>query len=576
VAGRVSEQRGGFGVALPILTIFLCLFFRLTIAPRRRTTPPRLPVTRLQARKMAEQAKAEEALAARIAELEEQVRITTERAAQAEKERDEATTEFPPGFDPTQMMRPSSSAIAGSSVPQSFPGSRGQWKWVDSFVVPITTNPVVDIGGETTTALQRSLVNLTLDPGKSQIHQEPQGFHPPQGHPTQVAIPDPMGSRPPFVNPTQTPFTAEPPPHLGPNTVSTEGPTMDRLSLLEERLRTIEGTDPFDPTGPADMCMVPGIIIPRKYKIPDFEKYTGVECPKTHLKAYCNKMADMIHNEPLLIHLFRESLAKHALTWYMGLDRVKVKTWRDLSDAFFKQYKFNMEVAPDRSDLQNLEKKMDESVKTYAQRWRGLASRISPPLNDKELLSIFINTFKAPYYTYLISNSSNSFSDMVLVAERVEQGIKLGRITASTPEETLKGAPIIREDVIFVSPGPSNRQPFPSPPPQIPQKNEHTHWNKEPLLPLPVPLEEIYEHLLAAGQIAPILIQPIRPPYPKWYDPIARCTYHAGTQGHTLENCSALRGKVNHLIKSKHISFEGSNMTINPIPNHALDSERMI
>jgi len=89
------------------------------------------------------------------------------------------------------------------------------------------------------------------------------------------------------------------------------------------------------------MCLVPNIVIPKKFRVPEFVKYTGTQCPITHLQAYCNKIAEVVDDEKLLIHFFQDSLSGAALTWYMRLDNTKVKKWKDLVDAFMKQYKFN-------------------------------------------------------------------------------------------------------------------------------------------------------------------------------------------------------------------------------------------
>jgi hypothetical protein len=37
-------------------------------------------------------------------------------------------------------------------------------------------------------------------------------------------------------------------------------------------------------------------------------------------------------------------------------------------DAFVKQYKYNIDVAPDRTNLSNLEKRDKKSIRGYAQR----------------------------------------------------------------------------------------------------------------------------------------------------------------------------------------------------------------
>ncbi|RDX99366.1 hypothetical protein CR513_17588, partial [Mucuna pruriens] len=53
----------------------------------------------------------------------------------------------------------------------------------------------------------------------------------------------------------------------------------------------------------------------------------------------------------------KENLTRVALSWYVRLERGHVKTWRDLAKAFLKQYKYNEDIAPDRSRLYNMIKR---------------------------------------------------------------------------------------------------------------------------------------------------------------------------------------------------------------------------
>jgi hypothetical protein len=46
----------------------------------------------------------------------------------------------------------------------------------------------------------------------------------------------------------------------------------------------------------------------------------------------------------------------------MRLDNTKIQRWKDLVDAFVKQYKYNMDIAPNRTSLSNIEKKDKESI----------------------------------------------------------------------------------------------------------------------------------------------------------------------------------------------------------------------
>jgi len=56
--------------------------------------------------------------------------------------------------------------------------------------------------------------------------------------------------------------------------------TKSKLEILEERLRIIEGASACEFGDAAGLCLVPDIVIPTKFKVPEFEKYKGSTCPK--------------------------------------------------------------------------------------------------------------------------------------------------------------------------------------------------------------------------------------------------------------------------------------------------------
>jgi len=47
----------------------------------------------------------------------------------------------------------------------------------------------------------------------------------------------------------------------------------------------------------------------------------------------------------------------------MHLEPTRVRSWKDLVDAFLKQYKYNMDMAPNRMQLQNMMNKSSETFK---------------------------------------------------------------------------------------------------------------------------------------------------------------------------------------------------------------------
>jgi len=48
-----------------------------------------------------------------------------------------------------------------------------------------------------------------------------------------------------------------------------------KFDQIEERLRAIEGGGDYAFVDMEELCLVPDIVIPPKFKVPDFDKYKG-------------------------------------------------------------------------------------------------------------------------------------------------------------------------------------------------------------------------------------------------------------------------------------------------------------
>ena len=103
-----------------------------------------------------------------------------------------------------------------------------------------------------------------------------------------------------------------------------------------------------------DMCLVPNVKIHAKFKVPEFEKYKGNTFPRAHLVMYVRRMSTHIDDQHLLIHFFQNSLTHAALKWYMSLDSASIHSFNDLGEAFIRQYKYNMDMAPDHDQIREM------------------------------------------------------------------------------------------------------------------------------------------------------------------------------------------------------------------------------
>nr|KYP56244.1 hypothetical protein KK1_002481 [Cajanus cajan] len=88
--------------------------------------------------------------------------------------------------------------------------------------------------------------------------------------------------------------------------------------------------------------------------------------------------------------------------------------------------------------------------------------------------------------------------------------------------------------------------------------------------PIPMSYTELFPLLLQNSLVVPCLMKPVEPPYPRGYDVNAKCDYHSGAIGHSLENCRALKIKVQSLTKAGWLNFKEDNPNIgnNPLLGH--------
>uniref|UniRef100_A0A2N9EG40 Reverse transcriptase domain-containing protein n=1 Tax=Fagus sylvatica TaxID=28930 RepID=A0A2N9EG40_FAGSY len=311
-------------------------------------------------------------------------------------------------------------------------------------------------------------------------------------------------------------------------------------------------------TKAADATKARGERLP--FKAPEFEKYNGRGDPMIHLQMYCRKMAPYADNEPLLIQTFQDTLTGNAAEWYSQLK--KISHWKELADTFLAQYGFNSQIAPDRiSILQRMEKKSNETFREYAQRWREKAARARPPLDEREMIKIFVDTLKNPYFDRMIGLQMQFFVDLIPVGERIEGCLEdkedkaMGRPRQVLPTFTMQSV----QPRPTPTPAPT-QVPAPAPAPQMParpvgnQPNDNRWPRKEPrqFTPLPMPMTELYPILIEKNLISPTIPRPYNGAPRKDFNQNLTCDFHFG-------------------------EFEGlPNITTNPLPNHPEGGVNMV
>lgn len=75
---------------------------------------------------------------------------------------------------------------------------------------------------------------------------------------------------------------------------------------LQKQVRVVKS---FSALRLHDICLVSGLVIPPKFKAPDFENYKGGRCTRHYLVMFYRKMASYTHEDKLMIHYSQDSLS---------------------------------------------------------------------------------------------------------------------------------------------------------------------------------------------------------------------------------------------------------------------------
>ena len=93
------------------------------------------------------------------------------------------------------------------------------------------------------------------------------------------------------------------------------------METLAEKLRIIKGSNVHGSVDLDNLTNFPQVIMPPKFKEPEFVKYDGTRDPCAHLCMFCRKMAPYRDNHPLLCQIFLNSLTGPMATWYVRLEK---------------------------------------------------------------------------------------------------------------------------------------------------------------------------------------------------------------------------------------------------------------
>jgi len=221
------------------------------------------------------------------------------------------------------------------------------------------------------------------------------------------------------------------------------------------------------------------------------------------------------------------------------------------------------------------------------------------------MITIMVDTLPTFYYEKLIGYMPANFADLVFAGERIESGLRKGKFeyASNTAPNNNRRAPVVgarkkegythavtsaptwmkapqniqssyqpkppnfsiragssfpiqvkgppaAERTSAQRTAPATLRPVNNTAPGASYNNAQRPPPKDNFSPVPMAYSDLWPSLLENHMVVAIPGRVFQPPYPKWYDPSAKCVYHSGAPGHNIDSCIPFKYKVQHLINA--------------------------
>ncbi|RVW58997.1 Retrovirus-related Pol polyprotein from transposon 17.6 [Vitis vinifera] len=405
--------------------------------------------------------------------------------------------------------------------------------------------------------------------------------------------------------PQTIPFTLHsqtevaPPPAIVPTPIS-EDPhaRMDKLEQKLRQMRTSEGAITWE-----DFDGAPVASLPAKFRMPEIERYTGIGCPRIHLRLYSTVMRAHGLDDAQMVMLFPMSLSGAAQRWFASLEVSRRRTWDDLAQEFLRQFAFNTVIDVSRRELEALRQRPEESVTSFISRWREKISQIIDRPSERDQISMIMRSLQPRFARHLMGFPIRILDlwYRLCTGKRPSGGQRSGDVGAISSAGM---RPSRRYQTVGQTPGyyypPSPHAHYRPPAPSRPMTPTYLHPDSQPVFaahvaerpPAPytrprapqtttyvqrpprqfaqlgMPLSRAFQKLTEGGLLIPLASRPLPQPIPPRFRMDLHCSYHQGP-GHDTDHCTALRHAIQDLIDQGLVNLGQPSVTTNPLPAHS-------
>ncbi|KAL6342728.1 hypothetical protein AAG906_016562 [Vitis piasezkii] len=328
--------------------------------------------------------------------------------------------------------------------------------------------------------------------------------------------------------------------------------------------------------------------LPAKFRMPDIERYSGIGCPKIHLRLYSTVMR---------AHGIDDAYGT-AQRWFASVKPSRLRTWEDVAREFLTQFAFSAHIDVSRRELESTRQRPNESISSFVTRWRAKVAGMIDRPKEQDQIDMVLRNLQPRFARRLVGIPFQDLRSLVHAAFSVEEAITRGLwmiLLLPTEGKKMIGPFEIREvgAISYQHQRPTHHsayrpptyQPFyiqepyiaqTSMQPRPPHSRAATHPPPRPyaqrpvrqFTPLGMTVIRAFEKLRDTEVIVLLVPRPLPHPIPPHFHSHEHCLYHH-IPGHDTERCSALHHAIQDLIDSGVVDLARPSVTTNPLPTHS-------
>ena len=126
--------------------------------------------------------------------------------------------------------------------------------------------------------------------------------------------------------------------------------------------------------------------------------------------------------------MFQNTLIGASLRWFLNMEDNRARNWEDICGEFHNQYKYSIEVAVMRRDLETTKQEPKESFLAFIAKWRSKVAQMMNRPNEEEQLTMVAKNLCPTYHKYLFAQYFPKFKALIVAGTQIEDAINNGTI----------------------------------------------------------------------------------------------------------------------------------------------------